>query len=78
MTEPRCCDCRFWETEAGPEFMELDEGECHRYPPNVPCISKVSDFGIAIPEVVRGAVLTTYPITYALEWCGEFERKDQA
>lgn len=76
MSERKCCDCCWWETEAELEFTELDEGECHRYPPNVPCIRKINDFGIATPEVTKGSMITTYPITYAFEWCGEFLGKE--
>ena len=72
----KCCECQWWETKAEPEFMELDEGECHRYPPNVPCINQVTNLGIAAPEVIKGSVLMTYPVTYAFEWCGEFFGKE--
>ena len=72
-----CCDCRWWDPrEEREEYGELNEGECHRYPPIVTCIEKVNDMGIATPEVIRGSVLTTYPITYALEWCGEYTGKE--
>lgn len=72
-----CANCRWWDPRHEYETItELDEGECHRYPPSIPCIAKVNDLGLATPEVIRGSVFTTYPITYALEWCGEFLRKE--
>ena len=67
-----CANCRWWEPIGNGEITELSEGYCHRYPPNVPCVGKVNDFGIAIYETHRGAILMSYTIMYALEWCGEF------
>lgn len=57
-----CLGCRFW----GPYDKKpdlLSEGECRRYPPNVP----IED------EFVRGAHLMTCPMTCADEWCGEWQ-----
>lgn len=71
-----CCDCRWWENLDSGEVTELSEGCCHRYPPNVPCVARVNDIGVATPEVVKGSVLTNYPINYAFEWCGEFSGKE--
>lgn len=73
----RCCDCRWWEPIDKGETTELSEGYCHRYPPNVPCVAKVNDIGIAAFETVRGTVLMSYPIVYAPEWCGEFHDADE-
>lgn len=71
-----CCECRWWRPAKEREhYTEIDDGECIRFPPMVPCINRVTDLGIAVPEVLRGVVLTAYPIVYALEECGEFERK---
>lgn len=71
-----CCECRWWRPrEELDHYCEWDDGECVRFPPFVPCVSKVTDFGIAVPEVAHGTVLTTYPTTGADEFCGEFERK---
>lgn len=71
-----CCECRWWKPREELDcYCEIDEGDCHRYPPIVPCVSRVTELGIAVLEEIRGAVLTTYPTTYATEFCGEFERK---
>ena len=73
-----CANCRWWEPYKKRETVsELDEGECHRYPPNVPCVSRVNDFGIAVYEIDRGSILVTYPVMFALEWCGEFNEMDE-
>lgn len=72
----RCCECRWWSPlEELDHYCEIDDGECHRYPPTVPCVSRVTELGITSFEEMHGAVLTTYPTTYATEFCGEFERK---
>ena len=71
-----CCECRWWRPREDLDYYsETDDGECHRYPPMVPCVSRVTELGIAVLEEIRGAVLTTYPVTYAEEFCGEFERE---
>ena len=75
-TRMMCCECRWWRPREELEhYCELDDGECFRFPPFVPCVNKVTDFGVTVPEVIRGTVLTTYPITNAEEFCGEFVRK---
>lgn len=71
-----CCKCRWWKPREELDcYCDIDDGECHRYPPMVPCVNRVTELGIAVFEEIRGAVLTTYLTTYATEFCGEFERK---
>lgn len=75
-----CCgNCQWWEPhDAKAVVTELRDGECARFPPSVPCISRVTDLGVAVPEVVRGTVLMAQPTTYSVERCGEFRRATQS
>lgn len=70
----RCCaNCDYWEPYGEhDEVTELDDGDCRRYPPSVPCLRRVSELGIAEPETARNTVLMAYPVMFATEWCGEF------
>lgn len=70
----RCCaNCEWWEPREEREAVsELDDGECHRHPPSVPCVNRVNDLGIAVYDTARGSILMTYPVVFAMEWCGEF------
>ena len=73
MSERTCYKCRWWDPFDKGDITELSDGDCRRYPPNVPCVNRVNDLGIAVPETIRGAILMGYPITFAIEWCGEFQ-----
>lgn len=73
-----CANCEYWELR-GEDSVGINcdsEGECHRYPPNVPNFdvsghenAKISDTWI---ECLYGTPLMSHPFTYACEWCGEF------
>ena len=56
-----CFTCRYWDPYDKETKDMLADGECRRYPPNVPTPD----------EYVRNTPLMTYPITYGVEWCGE-------
>lgn len=79
MMERICCTCRWYEeptTDGG-------FGQCHRYPPHVPCIEKMvlNDS----PRVERltlveesGVAFTDHPLVIFDGWCGEWEPADRA
>lgn len=76
----RCVKCEYWEcinNEELEEYGELAEGECHRYPPNVPTFYNTYDEQCKITDLIanldRGKMFMDYTTTFADEWCGEFE-----
>ena len=74
-----CANCRWWDVSEK-EFEKhncLAEGWCHRYPPNVPCVSHINDAGITVLEEPNyGIPLMSHPTTFAEDWCGEFSWAD--
>lgn len=79
-----CANCKHWyllsENEID-KYGDSAEGECRRYPPNVPVVEgrddsrneDVTNISDLFFWLVKGTMLMTYPIAYAGEWCGEFE-----
>lgn len=74
-----CANCEYWylfnEKEIE-KYGDSAEGECRRYPPNIPVFDNHDDFVNIFnlqPLLVKGCILTTYPFAYAGEWCGEFK-----
>ena len=67
--EPACDNCRYFETASKDGY----EGFCRRYAPrpNVVQHRKSDD------EDVDG-ILTTWPVVYADDWCGEHAAKEAA
>lgn len=72
-----CANCKYWypyNEKNFEKFGECADGECRRYPACVPCMARINDMGIAIPEeFVKGTLLVSHPIVYAGDWCGEFK-----
>jgi len=71
--EPRCEHCRFWEHE-GPE--------CHRHAPRPEmaqlyglCLALARRDAEALEQVGDIGAQACWPVTYASDWCGEFEAK---
>jgi hypothetical protein len=62
MSQPRCEHCRFWD-QSGPE--------CHRYAPRPEMVCLV----LALEQVGDIGSQACWPVTYAGDWCGEFEGK---
>lgn len=55
----KCTNCRFWKQTTGDAQEAMMMGECRRHAP------------------VNGGfkVLGTHPVTFAGQWCGEYESK---
>lgn len=72
----RCCaNCKYWYCYDEEKFKKgyaTVEGECHRFPPNVPNIYYEGHGLIPSVETIRGTPLMSHPFTFTEEWCGEF------
>ena len=72
-----CANCKHWYPYNENDFEKYGEcadGECRRFPPSVPIISRISDMGIAIPEdLIKGTLMVNHPFVFAGDWCGEFK-----
>lgn len=72
----QCANCKYWEPRENKKYdkySECDDGECHRYPCNVPCIEQVTERNEVIPELIHMSTLMTHPFVFAADWCGEFD-----
>lgn len=74
MTEKRCETCAMWDGPHDGSARELDSYECHRFPPSVPVVERVTELGVEIHLLNEGndVMMMTYPRTYFDEWCGEW------
>jgi hypothetical protein len=86
MDNKKCCaNCEYWYVYDECEFEKhgfCAEGECRRYPPNVPVFDNVvknrkNETAYKIKELflflVKGTVRMNNPFVFAGEWCGEFK-----
>lgn len=76
----RCVKCEYWEcinNEELEKYRELAEGECRRYPPNVPSFWNTHEEQCKLTDLIvnldKGSQFMVWPTTFADEWCGEFE-----
>ena len=77
--EECCMNCKYWdsyEAEKSPDNRMWCDGNCHRYPPCVPCIAGITDIGaLVFEEPYKGLPLVDHPVTFGDNWCGEFARR---
>ena len=79
-----CCrNCKYWfcySIEEEESYGWLAEGECHRYPPNVPVFDNEPDKNVPVEQLVlgltKGTAFMSHPFTFADDWCGEFKCVD--
>lgn len=83
-----CANCEYWYVYNENELEkhgELAEGECRRYPPNVPIFDNINknknnEYAYKIKELflflTKGTVRMSNPFVFAGEWCGEFKMMD--
>lgn len=74
-TQPACATCRFWEQSSLPG--ESDTGRCRRNPPvivNAVAQKRLNEGGLVLDATLDAS---TYPGTFAWEWCGEFMEETQ-
>lgn len=75
-----CANCKYWDYYELDEYkrnnIELEECECHRYPPSVVNIDRITSEGNIIPVLARNTPLMSHCYTFGSEWCGEFEPDD--
>ena len=81
-----CVNCKHWYCYKFDEQMEKSfdatvEGECHRYPPNMPIVANSSGYeDVDVKDLIialyRQTPMVGHPYTYSNEWCGEFEYAD--
>lgn len=85
MCDLKCCaNCKHWYCYDEESFKKLDghaDGECRRFPPNVPIFETTGDDSINVAKtllcVTRGTVMMSYPFTFEEDWCGEFDWADK-
>lgn len=77
MCDKICETCQFWDRPEVP-IDESGGRECHRFPPNVPVIEYVNEFGMEVHlrTIGRDSTCMTYPRTYSDEWCGEWRERE--
>ena len=68
MSETNCARCIYYVANA----TQLNQGECHRYPPQLVAVSARTVQGTAM---VPGAM---FPAVASIAFCGEFEAKPVA
>lgn len=75
-----CANCKYWDCYEGKDKKcnYTTDGECHRYPPNIPNFDNYGkdDYHVIelILDLVKGTPLVSHPITYAVDWCGEYKQ----
>lgn len=77
----RCCaNCEHWYPYNEDELDKKNaivEGECRRYPPNIPVFDNTTEDMCDIKDLIlcltKGVVFVNYPFVFAEEWCGEFK-----
>ena len=74
-----CAECKYWdsyEAEKNPDHRMWCDGNCHRYPPYIPCMAGITDIGAFVfEEPYKGLPLVDHPVTFGDNWCGEFARR---
>jgi hypothetical protein len=65
--ETFCRSCLFWQQIESADAARQDVGNCHRYPPSI--VGNVDDFR-------DDQDLNIFPECRALEWCGEWKKKN--
>lgn len=83
--EMKCCaNCEYWylyDENKIDELGEVADGECRRYPPNVPIVEPSDESEYSIADILvcltKGTILMGNPFVYAGEWCGEFKLMDE-
>lgn len=75
-----CANCEYWHLYNEEEFEKLGimaEGECHRYPPNIPIFNNNPNTAYYIKDLslclTKDTILVNHPFTFAEDWCGEFK-----
>jgi hypothetical protein len=84
--ERRCSNCEFWseKTESLDIHIDDTEGMCRLNPPVLSHVThkiltdagEFSEFENAVDEVY-GAAVWSQPVTYGMDWCGQFRQKKE-
>jgi DNA-directed RNA polymerase alpha subunit len=70
MAEHQCKACRFWVRQAAEDLS----GQCRRFPPSLPQTEKQQ----AEVEATGAGVFTgVWPDTLGVDWCGEFQPREE-
>ena len=65
----KCRLCLYWRPLDTHTEADLTPGHCHRYPP------VALNNGHDAASLKRDAGTWTFPVVYAMAWCGEFREK---
>jgi len=72
-TIPACERCRFWVEDKRLGNIEVRQGSCQRYPPQLNTFDKSGDD----KPIEDEGYYWSFPIVYFDAWCGEFQPKEQ-
>jgi hypothetical protein len=68
--ERKCKNCRFWVQQAEEDIT----GQCRRFPPT---LSKTAPQQEAMEATGAGTFVGVWPDTLGVDWCGEFQRREE-